>query len=186
MHRWTDPDNDAEVTMIIKSAHSSNEYAVGYGDGSVRIWNISGALKILLRGHASPICSMAWDPISFLLASGSRDGDIVVWDTTAESGKARLKGHRAAITKLVFLSPVLLVSSGKDSQIKAWDISIQHCFQTLVQEHPVGSFTILPDQALLVTGIFNWLFYFKDALIPIFAFSTLKEIFRSHPHHPFC
>ncbi|KGG50206.1 hypothetical protein DI09_81p90 [Mitosporidium daphniae] len=94
---------------------------------------------------------MAWNPTSFLLASGSKDGDIVIWDTTSESGQARLKGHSAAITKLAFLSPILLISSSKDTQIKAWDISIQHCFQTVVQEHPIGSFVVLLSQNLLVT-----------------------------------
>lgn len=147
--------------MIVPSILSLQEYSVGYGDGSIRIWNISGTLRVVLRGHVSPVCSMAWNPTSFLLASGSKDGDIVIWDTTSESGQARLKGHSAAITKLAFLSPILLISSSKDTQIKAWDISIQHCFQTVVQEHPIGSFVVLLSQNLLVTGTFYFfaLFY---------------------------
>ena len=37
---------------------------------------------------------LAWDKAGLRLVSGSRDNTVIVWDTVAECGLARLQGHK--------------------------------------------------------------------------------------------
>ena len=91
-----------------------------------------------------------------LLASGSRDTNIILWDLVAEVGLFKLRGHKAQITALHFINlnkvegtethgsntipkgtitdQVYLISSSKDALIKIWDVTAQHCIETHVAQ----------------------------------------------------
>ena len=47
---------------------------------------------------------LQYSPDGALLASGSADTDVTVWDTTAQAGLFRLRGHRDGITAVQFVS----------------------------------------------------------------------------------
>ena len=79
----------------------------------------------------------------------------------------RLKGHRDQITNIRFLSKYpsstpststnptswLLISSSKDTFLKLWDLSTQHCVQTVVAHRAeVWSLGLNSEQDLLLTG----------------------------------
>eukprot|EP01034_Spumella_vulgaris_P025767 gene25767-32257_t len=58
------------------------------------------------------------------LASGGADCDIVLWDLVTNTGVSRLRGHKDAVTALVFIkqnSRSYLVSVSKDTLMKVWD-----------------------------------------------------------------
>lgn len=61
-----------------------------------------------------------------------QDTDIIVWDTVAETGVCRLRGHRGPVTQIVFMTtrPVL-ISGSKDTFVKFWDLETHHCFKTV-------------------------------------------------------
>ena len=79
----------------------------------------------------------------------------------------RLRGHRDQITAMRFLSTPshaaststdsssvdFLVTSSKDTLVKLWELSTQHCVQTVVA-HPseVWTLDINPSQELIFTG----------------------------------
>ena len=99
----------------LSPADDRRRLAVGYADGSVRIFELisqgaaSGDTGIECRecacfpGHRGAVRSLAYDNNGALLASGGVDCDIVIWDLTAETGLFRLKGHRDAVTQLHFM-----------------------------------------------------------------------------------
>ena len=79
----------------------------------------------------------------------------------------RLKGHRDQITNIRFISKYpsstpststnptswLLISSSKDTFLKLWDLSTQHCVQTVVAHRAeVWSLSLNSEQDLLLTG----------------------------------
>jgi U3 small nucleolar RNA-associated protein 12 len=91
------------------------------------------------------------------LASGGTEGEIVVWDTVAEVGLFRLRGHRGPVTSIRFIPhptlevtshPGYLVSSSRDTYLKLWDLSTQHCIQTVV----VGRGEVTSCDAMEETG----------------------------------
>ncbi|MCJ1378226.1 hypothetical protein MMC17_001323 [Xylographa soralifera] len=104
--RWKDSGCNAEVTTIAHSKTDPDIYAVGYGDGSIRVWDSRIATVIIsFNGHRSGVTALAFDKSGVRLASGAQDTDIVVWDLVAEVGMFKLRGHKNQITGLSFLHP---------------------------------------------------------------------------------
>ena len=126
---------------------SPQTFAVAYTDGSIRLWSFDPAAPsepteiVTFNGHKKTITHLVFDQEGSRLASGGTEGEIVLWDRIAEVGLFRLKGHRAPITGLEFIPhPTLgttshagfLLSTAKDGYLKVWDLSTQHCVQTVV------------------------------------------------------
>lgn len=130
------------VTAIARAPHPRDaQFAVGYADGSIRLWDAETASVLLtFHGHQRAVTTLAFNEDGMLLASGSQDTSVIVWDTVAESGVVRLKSHHDAITGVSFLphsnesgsSAHYLVSTAKDGFLKLWDLQLQHCIETVV------------------------------------------------------
>lgn len=166
--RWRDPKCKAEVSVISQSKTDRDIFAVGYTDGSVRLWDQKTSTVVMtFNGHKTAVSVLAWDQSGTRLASGSRDAHIIVWDLISEVGLYRLRGHKDQITGLEFLRPAeddedamrdaadgdgWLVSVGKDALIKLWDLSTQHCVETHMAHHgECWSMSLMPDQRGCVT-----------------------------------
>ncbi|KAI9825768.1 MAG: hypothetical protein M1826_006870 [Phylliscum demangeonii] len=154
--RWRDEKCRALVTCIAQSKTEVDVFAVGYEDGSIRLWDATiSAVIVSFNGHRSAVTTLAFDESGVRLASGSKDTDIIVWDLVAEVGLFKLRGHRDQITGLHFLRQDVsrdptsdgmatteyqnagihdgfLLTTGKDSLIKIWDLGVQHCTETRV------------------------------------------------------
>lgn len=71
------------------------QIASGCADGSIRIWDWEkGICETTLNGHKGATTTLRFNKIGSLLASGSKDNDIILWDVVGESGIFRLRGHR--------------------------------------------------------------------------------------------
>ncbi|PBP21521.1 WD domain-containing protein [Diplocarpon rosae] len=155
LSRWADRSSNAQVTAIAQSKVDKDIFAVGYEDGSIRLWDSKIATLIVsFNGHRSAITSLVFDKSGTRLASGSKDTDIILWDLVTEVGLFKLRGHKDQITGLQFVQPELqqtldengeavvaafqdsnfsegfLLSTGKDALIKLWDIASRHCVET--------------------------------------------------------
>ena len=65
-------------------------FAVGYADGSVRLWDSSlGSVRAAFNGHRKAVTALAFDTQGVRLASGSQDTDLIVWDLVADVGLYR-------------------------------------------------------------------------------------------------
>ncbi|KAI9091554.1 WD40-repeat-containing domain protein [Phlyctochytrium arcticum] len=154
---WSDGDNRAEVTCVRPSPNGES-CAVGYSDGAIRIWETAkGETNITFNGHRGAVSALSWDPSGTRLVSGSKDTDIIVWDVIAETGLYRLRGHKDQVTAVRFLTQNGLdhiVSASKDTLLKFWDLSTQHCVETVIAHRgEVWTMDVSPvDQRLLVTG----------------------------------
>lgn len=86
---WHETGLRAEVTCIVRSP-KDDTYAVGYADGSIRLWNSATAsVEVTLNGHKRAVTAMAFDKEGVRLASGSMDTDLILWDVIAETGMFR-------------------------------------------------------------------------------------------------
>lgn len=54
-----------------------------------------------LAGHRGAVTALRFNRPGALLASGSQDTDVIVWDVVAEAGLFRLRAHTGQITDLV-------------------------------------------------------------------------------------
>jgi U3 small nucleolar RNA-associated protein 12 len=156
LSRWRDTTCTEEVTVICRSEVDPDVFAVGYADGSIRIWDSKTSTVILsFNGHKSAVTTLAFDQSGVRLASGSKDTDIVIWDLVSEVGLFKLRGHKGQITGLHFIHPAgetdgdeemngadleidpdqtFLLSTSKDALIKVWDVNTQHCIETHIAQ----------------------------------------------------
>ncbi|KAI6119434.1 WD40-repeat-containing domain protein [Pisolithus croceorrhizus] len=162
---WHETGHRAEVTCIERSPQG-NVFGIGYADGSIRLWD-SGSSSVIatFNGHKKAVTALAFDNEGVRLASGSQDTDLIIWDIVAEAGLYRLRGHRNEVTGIRFLVPhttpststdslsSILLTVSKDTLMKVWDLSTQHCMQTVVAHRAeIWSMDVSPDQKYLFTG----------------------------------
>jgi len=76
-----------------------------------------------LRGYFGSVLSLAFSPDSTLIASGSADETIRVWDATTGAAIGEpLRGHTHAVSSLAFLPDgSQLVSGSWDNTIRLWN-----------------------------------------------------------------
>ncbi|KAF6001689.1 Dip2/Utp12 protein [Cyanidiococcus yangmingshanensis] len=130
----------------------------------------------LFVGHRSGVSCLGFSEDSVYLASGSRNGDVTVWDIWSEQSIFQIRGlHADLVTSLRFVeigksaqiqsamgfnergalgfAGRLLLSSGKDAAIKVVDIATQECVQTLFgNRSEIWCLTYLSNRGLLVAG----------------------------------
>ncbi|KAK4154654.1 hypothetical protein C8A00DRAFT_32547 [Chaetomidium leptoderma] len=156
--RWREENCRSKVTAIAQSKTDPDVFAVGYEDGSIRLWDSKIATAVVsFNGHKSAVTILAFDKTGVRLASGARDTDVIVWDLVAEVGQYKLRGHKDQITGLHFVEPDpmvqaddedeqalmavdtetaegFLLTTGKDALIKLWDLTSRHCIETHVAQ----------------------------------------------------
>ncbi|GAA6005178.1 snoRNA-binding rRNA-processing protein DIP2 [Rhodotorula paludigena] len=102
---WHETGLRALVTSIARSPADWDSFAVGYADGSVRIWNAkTQSVTVTFNGHKTAVSALAWDADGTRLATGAKDTDVIVWDVVGEVGLFRLRGHRDQVTALAFVA----------------------------------------------------------------------------------
>lgn len=116
----------------------------------------SSTLRSSVQGNPSGRQCLTFALTGSKLASGSNDGDVILWDLNSETGIFRLMAHNDMVTslKLVNRSPAaVIISASKDGLVRVHDIESQHCLQTLVGHHAeIWAMDIDPLQRFIVTG----------------------------------
>ena len=126
--------------------NQQNLLASGHEDQTIKLWNVninaSQTLETdlqpfqILRGHSDRILSVAFSPNGQILASGSSDRTIKLWNPRTGKSLKTLQGHRSWVWEIAISPDSKLLASGSyDHTVKIWDIESGECLQTL-QGHP--------------------------------------------------
>jgi len=110
-----------------------------------------------LEGHTSWVRSVAFSPDGKLLASGSDDDTIKLWDVATGREVRTLEGHNYAVTSVAFSPDGKLLASGSYKEIKLWEVATGQEVRTL-RGHTdwVKSVAFSPDGKLLASGSEDW------------------------------
>jgi U3 small nucleolar RNA-associated protein 12 len=148
------------------------------------------------NGHKSAITVLVFDKSGTRLASGSKDTDVVIWDLVAEVGQYKLRGHKDQITGVRFVEAEprsqdgeddgeemaldesgegFLLTTGKDSLIKLWDLSSRHCIETHVAQTngECWALGVSPDSSGCVTAG-------NDGELKVWALDTASLFSSTH------
>ncbi|KAK9318845.1 WD40-repeat-containing domain protein [Lipomyces orientalis] len=126
--------------------------------------------RYTLLGHRQAVTSIAFHPLFSVLASGSEDTTIKIWDWELGELERTLKGHTKGVLDLDFggrPGEELLVSCSSDLTIKLWDANDEYKnIRTLKgHDHTVSSVKFFPDGDRIVSGS-------RDKTLRIWAVKT--------------
>jgi len=140
----------------------------GSWDSTIKLWNVAGVsqqnrlasdrLIATFSEQGSKIYTIALHPEGQILASGSQDGTITLWDIQAGEKISAIAGHIAghtkAITALTFTPDgQTLISSSIDNTLNGWNWQTQHLQYSLTgHSHWVNAIAIHPDGEILASG----------------------------------
>jgi len=127
-------DDDDDVKEEEGEVEDDDTSVVGEGEGT-KVWKA----KRTLRNHLDAVRALAFHPTDLCLASGGDDCTVKIWRvdvaglassatraTTEVEPQLTLRGHSAAITRLIHASSKgLLYSASLDSSIRVWALPVQ-------------------------------------------------------------
>jgi WD40 repeat protein len=123
----------------------------------------SKEVRANLEGHSGGVWSLAFNPGSSLLAVGTGDGPVLVWDTATRKQTVKLEGHKRVVLALAFLPEgKSLCSAGTDKTIRVWNVAQAKADVTSIKHQPdVHAAAFSPLGSHLTTGddrggVTNW------------------------------
>jgi WD40 repeat protein len=109
--------------------------------------------KLTLSGHTQPVRALALSPSGQILASGSDDQTIKLWNTTTGKLLHTLNGHRDRI-KSILITPdeKTVISTSFDNTIKFWDTQTGKETRAIGEKTGVKAMVLTPDGKTLISG----------------------------------
>jgi WD40 repeat protein len=146
----------------------------GSEDQTARLWDVqTGQLLKTLQGYTNGIEAVAFAPLGYsalslpetadlgpeswgdrLLASGSEDGIVRLWDTHTGEALLMLEGHSSAVRSVAFSPEAPLLASGShDHTIRLWNLATRQSVAVLRgHRERVRSVAFSPDGRLLASS----------------------------------
>ena len=134
---WTNLDLEGKANAI-RTSQSGKIIAVGGGRaglaGQILLLDPQGKTLRQLRGHLDSVYSVAISPDDSIVASGSYDHSIILWNASTGERLFELSGHNGAIYDLDF-DPTgrVLATASADQTVKLWNVESGQRLDTLGQ-----------------------------------------------------
>ena len=130
-HVTTDANGRAESTLILGSAKTNTV------DVSIRrervTFNALGTSPYhiaTLEGHTRDVSSVSFSPGGALLATGSSDGTVKLWDVATRENIVTLQGHEGAVRSVSFSPDGMLLAFGSSgAKLKLWDVALKENYR---------------------------------------------------------
>eukprot|EP00762_Andalucia_godoyi_P005359 ANDGO_06725.mRNA.1 Katanin p80 WD40 repeat-containing subunit B1 homolog len=180
---WTIGKPDAVLSLAqhassvtsVRFDQSEENVLAGTEGGLLKLWDLASQKGTSFSGHRSAVEACEVHPfVSQVLASGSRDTQVKVWDgrrksasnsssssssSNASSSSASclctLRGHTSPVTAVRFTPDGRwIVSGAEDGAVRVWDLAAGKCLAEFASGHSntVTCIDFHPQEFLMVTG----------------------------------
>tara|TARA_A100001015_G_scaffold295479_1_gene374505 strand:- start:1784 stop:2992 length:1209 start_codon:yes stop_codon:yes gene_type:complete len=119
---------------------SGDVLACGCGtvDRYITLWEMTTRTTSMLIGHSDRVNDVAWSPVGDVLASGSWDNTIKIWNTATKTCSQTLIGHTEGVNSVSFNpGSEFLASASGDCTIKIWNYAKGVLIRTLKPRYPL-------------------------------------------------
>ena len=141
----------SSINAIAFSA--DGQIASGSADITVKLWHLDGNLLCTFSGHSGLIDAVAFSPDGRLIASGSWDYTIKIWDVETRELIQTLSEHSGWI-KSIAITPdgKNLISGSADKTIRMWNLKTGKVEKIFEHNSAVHAVSISPDGQFLASG----------------------------------
>lgn len=149
------------VTVLACNAATSTLYSAS-SDGSIREWTLNDAELACIRtysGHSASIKCLAISKDCTLLASGSHDTTVCLWNVTAQEPGGSRTGKPEPVVlavgrKVVWClalndSTTVLASGNDDTSLCLWDLRTHRCLHTIGYTDSIKCAMFLDDRTIV-------------------------------------
>lgn len=124
-------------------------------DDEIILWEVANIKQMMTySGHTCWVQSLAFSPDGQILASGSNDQTIRLWNIHTGQCLKILPGHTSRVIFARFsLNGQTLITGSEDQTVRVWDVNTGECLQILETHiNWVLSIALSPDKQTLVTA----------------------------------
>ena len=142
-------------------ALTHDKFAIGGKNGLIKLWDIISGKKVsTLDGHAEIIgmenyvTAVAFSPDGTRLASGSRDKNVLLWDTTTGNQLFTLQKHKGETNVLAFSADGKMLATGNsDTTVQLWDATTGESLAAFTTHtSAITALAFSPDSSILATA----------------------------------
>jgi WD40 repeat protein len=152
--RFTDARRGTDDVTALAFSSDGSRLAVGFSSGGIDILNVlDQSIVTRLDGHRASINALAFSPNGELLASGSVDKMVGLWNPKVDGPGRFLPGHEAPVLCVSLSEDALLASGSADNKILLWKTESGTLVTTLEgHTSAVNALAFAPGQKILVSG----------------------------------
>eukprot|EP00798_Chlamydomonas_sp_ICE-L_P023176 gene23176-30387_t len=110
----------------LRARPTDKKFATSSDDSTIKVHDFSKGPEITMTGHGGDVRSIDWHHSKGLIASGSKDSLVKLWDPRTGSCMATLHGHKNGLMQVRWnQNGNWLLSASKDQLLKVFDVRMQ-------------------------------------------------------------